>query len=314
MKPKIFIDGDEGTTGLQIRQRLAKRDDIEVVRISSEHRKDVSHRQRMLNDCDLAILCLPDAAAKESVSLVQSNKVRLIDASSAHRTHPDWMFGFAEFGSDYAEQLSQAARVSNPGCYSTGAIALLRPLVAQGLLPKDFPAIVHGVSGYTGGGRKMIEEFEDQSSPNFTDSPFRYYALGLEHKHVEEMRVHSLLEQRPLFTPSVARLPQGMIVQVPLQLSALPGRPKVKDIRGALEVFYAGQDVVTVASEAETGSLKTLKIEALVGSDRMKLYVFGNEAREHAVLAAVLDNLGKGASGAAVQNMNLMLGLKSQLH
>lgn len=314
MKPRIFIDGDEGTTGLQIRARLAARDDLEIVRIDPEHRKDPDHRKRMLNGCDLAILCLPDAAARESVAMVESNRVRIIDASTAHRVHPDWAFGFAEMARDQAERIAAAARVSNPGCYSTGAIALLRPLVEMGLLPRGHRYVVHGVSGYTGGGRKMIEEFEDRAAANYTDAAFRYYGLELQHKHVPEMQVHGLLEHAPLFLPSVARVPQGMIVHVPLHLADLPGGMTVARLREALADFYAGQSTVFVAAAAECASAKHIRIDEMTGTDRMKLYVVGNEARGQAVLAASLDNLGKGASGAAVQNLDIMLGIRRPIH
>jgi len=308
--PKVFIDGDVGTTGLQIRTRLESRNDLALLRIPEELRKDATRRAELLNACDLAVLCLPDDAAREAVALIDNPNVRVVDASTAHRTHTDWTYGFAEMERGHRDRIRAARRVSNPGCYPTGFIALVRPLVAAGLLPADQPVTVHAISGYSGGGRGMIARIE---SPDTVNDPirdaFRSYALGLEHKHVEEMRQFGLLARRPLFVPSIARFLQGMIVHIPLQLWALPGRPRVADVHAALAAAYAGEKFVEVAALAESTALDHLEPEALNGTNRMRLFVFGNQEREQVVLAAQLDNLGKGASGAAVQNLNLMLGL-----
>lgn len=308
--PEIFIDGDVGTTGLQIRTRLEGRTDIALLRIGEAERKDPRRRAEMLNRCALAILCLPDDAAREAVALIDNPDVRVIDASTAHRTAAGWTYGFPEMAADQRRALRSALRVSNPGCYPTGFIALVRPLVHAGILPAETPVTVHAVSGYTGGGRAMIERIEqpDTAADPIRDA-FRSYALGLEHKHVEEMRIYAGLERRPLFVPSIARFRQGMLVHVPLQLWALPSRPSVADVHAALDSAYANDRFVDVAPLTTTGATDHIEPEALNGTNRMRLFVFGNGAREQAVLVAQLDNLGKGASGAAVQNLNLMLGL-----
>ncbi len=310
MKPRIFIDGDAGTTGLQIRARLGRRNDVELLRLPEAQRKDPDQRARALNAADLAILCLPDAAAREAVRLIERADVRVIDASTAHRTDPGWVYGLPEIGAEHARRVAAATRVANPGCYPTGAVSLVRPLVEAGLVPPDFPATVNAVSGYSGGGRKLIERFESADAPDAAESWYYVYALGLEHKHVEEMRVHGLLRHRPLFVPSVGRFRQGMLVQVPLQLWALPARPALADVHAVLAGHYRGQPFVEVPELAEAASLDQLDPESLNGTNVMRLYVFGNERHGQALLAAVLDNLGKGAAGAAVQSMNLMLGLE----
>jgi len=308
MAARVFIDGDAGTTGLQIRARLAGRGDIALVRLPEALRKDVAARRDALNAADLVILCLPDAAAREAVALIENPSVRVIDASTAHRTHPDWAYGFPEISPGSARRIAAATRVANPGCYASGAIALLRPLVRRGLVPPDYAISINAVSGYSGGGRRLIARYEDGAAPDHIASGFRSYALALEHKHVEEMRIHGGLGRRPLFLPAVGRFRQGMIVQVPLHLDLLPGRPKVADIHAALAAHYAGARFVTLAEREETAALEGLDAEALNGTNAMRLHVLGNQCYEHVVLVAVLDNLGKGASGAAVQNMNLMLG------
>jgi len=310
MHPRIFIDGEAGTTGLQIRARLAERADIELVSLPEERRKDTQARADMLNTADLAILCLPDAAAREAVGLIENPDVRVVDASTAHRTAPDWAYGLPEMDAGQPVRIAAAKRVANPGCYPTGAILLIRPLIEAGLLPADFPVTVNAISGYSGGGKSLIARFEETGGNQDKADPFYVYGLDLEHKHVNEMRVHSLLERRPLFVPSVGRFRQGMIVQVPLQLWALPGSPKPQDIHAALADSYSGQRFVSVAPQSD--SLSELAPDSLNGSNDLRLHVFGNESQEQALLAAVLDNLGKGASGAAVQNMNLMLGLEAQ--
>ena len=307
--PRVFIDGEAGTTGLQIRERLAGRTDIELLSIDPAKRKDAEARAELLNAADVSILCLPDDAAKEAVALVTNNSARIIDASTAHRTAPGWAYGFPEMSKDQRALVAGSTRVSNPGCYPTGAIALIRPLVAAGVLPQDWPVSVNAVSGYSGGGNPMIAEFEDEASPNYTKAPYRIYAMGLEHKHVPELQIHSGLLTRPIFAPAVGRYRQGMIVEVPLHLGLIGNGPSLKDIHGVLHTAYKGEAFVDVASLAEAEGVKTLDPEGLNGSNRMKLFVFGSESARQARLVALLDNLGKGASGAAVQNMNLMLGL-----
>jgi len=272
-------------------------------------RKDAAARRDMLNAADLVILCLPDDAARDAVRLIERNSVRVIDASTAHRTAPGWVYGFPEMSRAQRDAIVNSRRVSNPGCYPTGFIALTRPLVEAGLLPKSWPVTVNAVSGYSGGGKSMIAEFENPSSPGYTKVPYRIYALTLAHKHVPEMQAHVGLAHKPLFAPAVGRYAQGMIVEVPLQLKALPTSPTLKDIHGELVRAYEGATFVEVASLEEAASLKTLDPERLNGTNRMKLYVFGSEEAGQARLVALLDNLGKGASGAAVQNLNLMLGL-----
>ena len=305
----VFIDGEAGTTGLQIRERLAGRDDIQLIRLDDARRKDHIARGEALNDADVAILCLPDDAARSAVSLIRNDRTRVIDASTAHRTAPGWVYGFPELGRGQRQAVRDASRVSNPGCYPTGFLALVRPLVAAGLIPADWPATVNAVSGYTGGGKAMITEFEDEASPTFTRAAFRIYATALGHKHVAEMQVHAGLVHAPLFAPAVGRFAQGMIVEVPVQLNAMPSRPSLTAVREVLQAAYAGERFVQVADAAELEATRTLDPEALNGTNRLKLYVFGDAGRGQARLVALLDNLGKGASGAAVQSLNIMFGL-----
>jgi N-acetyl-gamma-glutamyl-phosphate reductase len=306
---KVFIDGEAGTTGLQIHARLKDRRDLELLSIDPARRKDAGARAELLNTADLVILCLPDDAAREAVRLVENRRVKVIDASTAHRVAEGWVFGFPESEPGQRAAIAAATRVSNPGCYSTGAIALLRPLVRARLLPADWPVTINAVSGYSGGGRSMITEFEDAAAASYTKVPYRIYAMGLEHKHVPEIAARSGLTRRPLFAPAVGRYAQGMIVEVPLQLGALPERPSVERVHGALADAYAGERFVEVASLAEAAGLKTLDPEGVNGTNRLRLFVFGNAQHGQARLVALLDNLGKGASGAAVQNLNIMLGL-----
>ncbi len=309
MAAQVFIDGEVGTTGLQIRARLAARGDVELLSLPDDRRKDRTARAELLNAADLVVLCLPDEAAREAVTLIENPAVRVIDASTAHRVATDWVYGLPEMDAGQAARVTSAKRVSNPGCYPTGTIALIRPLVQAGLVPADFPVTVNAVSGYSGGGRRLIERFEDRTASDPVESTYYAYGLALEHKHVEEMRVHGGLAHRPLFVPGVGRFRQGMLVAVPLQLWALPGRPSVAQVHGLLSDHYRDQAFVSVAPLDECAAMAELDPESLNGSNDMRLFVFGNESQGQALLAAVLDNLGKGASGAAVQNMNLMLGL-----
>ena len=307
MTLKVFIDGEAGTTGLQIRERLAERRDIELLAIDPVRRKDAVARAERLNGADVVILCLPDEAAREAVGLIENPAVKVIDASTAHRTAPHWTYGLPELPGQ-REAITAATRVSNPGCFPTGFLALVRPLVTAGVVPADWPVTVNAVSGYSGGGKAMIAEFEDPASPDYTRTVVRTYGLGLQHKHVEEMRVHGGLTHRPLFAPCVGRYAQGMIVEVPLQLWALPGRARLGDVHAVLAQAYAGEGFVEIVGLEESAALKTLDAEGLNGTNRMRLHVFGDAAEGQARLTAVLDNLGKGASGAAVQNLNLMSG------
>ncbi len=301
--PRIFIDGDAGTTGLEIRERLAGRKDLEIVAIARELRKDAGAKRDLLARVDVAILGLPDDGARETAQLCDArgeSAPRLLDASTAHRVAPGWVYGFSELAPGQAEKIAGAARVANPGCYATGAISLLRPLVDAGLVPADMAVTINAVSGYSGGGRQMIEAYEQGAAP-----PFELYALTLEHKHLPEIAVYARLSTPPLFVPSVGDFRQGMLVSVPLQLDALPGRPKAADLEGVLKRHYAGASHVRALPAPQAARLDAT---ALNGTDDMELYVFANEARRQAVLVARLDNLGKGASGAAVQNLALMLG------
>jgi N-acetyl-gamma-glutamyl-phosphate reductase len=309
MTAKIFIDGAVGTTGLEIRERLAARSELAVVALPDAARKDEAARARALNDADLVILCLPDEASRQAVSLIENPRVRVIDASTAFRVAEGWAYGFAELEADGYETIASSARVANPGCWATGFLALARPLVRAGLIPADFPVTVHGVSGYSGGGKGMIEEFEKKDSPIFVGTVHRGYALGLGHKHLPEMQARAGLSRAPLFAPTVARFYRGMLVELPLQLWALPGTPAPRDIHAVLTNAYAGKPLVGVAGLDEAASMKTLDAELLAGSNRMKLFVFANKAGDQVRLVAALDNLGKGAGGAAVQNLNIMLGL-----
>lgn len=306
---KIFIDGAVGTTGLEIRERLAGRGELSLVTLAEADRKNIAARKTALNEADLVILCLPDEAAKESVSLIDNRHVRVIDASTAHRVAPGWAYGFPELEPDGYDKIAAAKRVSNPGCWSTGFLAIVRPLVRAGLLPADFPVTANGVSGYSGGGKSMIAEFEDKNAADYSETVSRIYGLNLQHKHIPEMQQHSGLSHPPLFQPSIGRFYRGMLVEVPLQLWALPAKPTARDIHAALVKAYPDRPLVKVASLEDAAAVKTLDAEILTGSNGLTLYVFANEKTGQVRLVAAFDNLGKGASGAAVQNLNIMLGL-----
>lgn len=308
MSARVFIDGEAGTTGLQIRERLEGRSDITLVSIDPAKRKDADERKRLLNSVDAVILCLPDDAAREAVSLIENDAVKVIDASTAYRVAQDWTYGFAEMAKDQRAKIAASKRISNPGCYPTGFIALVRPLIEAGIVPRDWPLSVNAVSGYSGGGKAMIAEFENEAHPTFTRVPYRIYAMAQKHKHVPEMAQHTGLTRPPIFAPSVGRYYKGMIVEVPLPLSALPGAPKLEQVHAAISAAYAGEQFVEVASLSEAAALKTLDPEGLNGTNQLKLFVFGHDGEARPV--ALLDNLGKGASGAAVQNLNIALGLE----
>ncbi len=308
MAPKIFIDGEHGTTGLQIRTRMAGRRDVELLSIPEAERRNAAIREDMLNSADIAILCLPDDASKEAVQMVSANNnVRVIDTSTAYRVDPSWAYGFAEMDKEQAGKISSARFVANPGCYPTGAIGLMRPLRAAGILSDGYPVTVNAVSGYTGGGKQMIAQMEDQSRDDAISAPHFLYGLTLTHKHVPEMTIHGLLDRAPIFAPSVGKFAQGMIVQVPLHLDMLAPGASLESIHAALTAHYAGQDIVTVVPLADSSKMARVDAVELAGKDTMKLFVFGTPGGSQVNLVALLDNLGKGASGAAVQNMDLML-------
>jgi N-acetyl-gamma-glutamyl-phosphate reductase len=303
MTKSIFIDGAVGTTGLEIADRLSGRAEFTQIILPEDKRKNVVARREALNDADFVILCLPDDAAKEAVAMTESNSTRIIDASTAHRVNPHWTYGFPEFRKGHDRRIADARLVSNPGCYPTGFLALVAPLVKAGLIPDDWPYTVNAVSGYSGGGKSLIERFEHEGA----DIGFRTYGLDLDHKHVPEMQRHAGLALAPIFSPAVVKAFRGMMVEVPLPISVMPGSDSPDEMREALAAHYAGSPVVRVHAEMAPSELLILNTQE--PSDRLDLYVMGSPKGDQVRLMAMLDNLGKGASGAAVQNLNIMAGL-----
>jgi N-acetyl-gamma-glutamyl-phosphate reductase len=309
MNPSVFIDGDQGTTGLEIRAQLSGRRDITLITLPEAVRKDPAARAAAINACNVAVLCLPDEAARQAVASIRNPRVRVLDASSAHRTHPAWVYGFPEMSSQQSGRIAGALRVSNPGCYPTGAIALLRPLVDTGILRADAPLSIHAVSGYSGRGREGIEVHEGPGAA--TGLPFQTYGLGLQHKHVPEIGLHAGLQDRPFFVPSYGSFRQGISLTIPLHASMLQRPMTAHALRDLLAQRYRDHHHVRVLDGAQTEAMTRLDPQALNGGNDLQLAVFGNDTHGQFLLSAVFDNLGKGASGAAVQNLALMLGLGS---
>jgi len=306
MKKKIFIDGSEGTTGLRIYERFEGRDDIELLRISSELRKDVAERKRLINASDITFLCLPDAAARESVSLVENEQVIIIDTSTAHRTEEGWSYGFPELSKQHRQNIKEGKRIAVPGCYATGFISLVYPMVDLGMLPSDYPVSAFGLSGYSGAGKKVIAAYEDAERPKDFDAP-REYALSQQHKHLKEMKKITGLDREPLFSPIICDYYSGLVMNVPLYTHMLKETPSVEDVHAMLTDFYAGEKFVQVMPlDASTGEGNMLAGNGCSGWDGLRIFVTGNE--ERIVLSSQFDNLGKGASGAAIQCLNLILG------
>ena len=315
VQPRVFIDGEAGTTGLQIYTRLAQREDVTIISIDPAKRKDVAERARLIDTVDVAILCLPDAAAREVVKLVSSPRVKILDASTAHRTDPDWVYGFPELAPGQRAAIAKAHRVSNPGCYPTGFLAAITPLVAAGLIPANFPVTINAISGYSGGGRQLIEVYDGYRGDSESLYPYGVYGLTFGHKHVQEMHQYSGLTHAPLFLPAVGAFKQGMLVQIPLPLWTLAQSPSGEQLYQALADYYAQEPFVQVNVLGDVDGLrdrKFLDTKTANGTNQVQLFVFANDDTHEALVAARLDNLGKGASGAAVQNMNIMLGLPEQ--
>lgn len=306
MKTKIFIDGSEGTTGLRIYERFEGRDDVELLKISSELRKDVNERKRLINESDITFLCLPDAAARESVSLVENENVRIIDTSTAHRTEEGWAYGFAELSDAHRDAIKNGKRIAVPGCYATGFISLVYPMIASGIMPADYPVSSFAMSGYSGAGKKVIAAYEADERPVDFEAP-REYALTQEHKHLKEMKKITGLNKEPLFSPLICDYYSGMVVSVPLYTSMLNNVSSVEDVHKAISDFYAGEQFVKVMPlDASAGEGNMLAGNACSGWDGLRIFVTGNADR--IVLSSQFDNLGKGASGAAIQCLNIMLG------
>ncbi len=306
---KIFIDGEAGTTGLKILDRLQGRKEFDLLHLEDERRKEKSARAKMLNAADICILCLPEGASRDAVNLIQNDATRVIDASIAFRTDSDWDYGFPEYKRDQSEIITKSRRVSNPGCYACASISMIYPLVSAGILPSNFPVSINAVSGYSGGGKNLIAAFEDQNSNDRIDSAFYLYGLGLSHKHTPEIQKWSGLDNAPLFVPSVGRFAQGMLVSVPLQLWQLKNNVTSSDVQDVLAEHYSGQPFVNVEYLSDAAQMDNIDPEGLNGSNMLNIYVFANDKNEQAVVCAQLDNLGKGASGQAIQNLNLMADL-----
>ena len=307
MKTKIFIDGSEGTTGLRIHERFAGRDDVEILPIASELRKDAGERKRLINESDITFLCLPDAAARESVSLIENENVRIIDTSTAHRTEEGWAYGFPELSGEFRDKISKGKRIAVPGCYATGFISLVYPLIQSGILPRDYPVATFAMSGYSGAGRKAIAVYESKDRAPEFDAP-REYALSQQHKHLKEMTKITGLQRTPLFSPMVCDYYSGMIVTLPLYADLLNGKPSLQEVQEMLAVFYEGEpfiQVMPLGKEEETNGF--LAGNARSGWDGLEIFVTGNEDR--ILISSRFDNLGKGASGAAIQCMNIVMGV-----
>ena len=306
VKTKIFIDGSEGTTGLRIYERFEGRDDIELLKISSELRKDVNERKRLINESDITFLCLPDAAAKESVSLVENENVKIIDTSTAHRTEEGWAYGFPELSESHRSAIAGGKRIAVPGCYATGFISLVYPMIAKGIMPADYPVSAFGLSGYSGAGKKVIAAYEAEERPVDFDAP-REYALTQEHKHLKEMQKITGLSQKPLFSPIICDYYSGMVMSVPLYTNMLKGVSSPADVHKVFSEFYAGEKFIQVMPlDAQAGEGNMLAGNACSGWDGLRIFITGNE--ERIVLSSQFDNLGKGASGAAIQCLNILLG------
>ncbi|EJF75562.1 N-acetyl-gamma-glutamyl-phosphate reductase [Bartonella sp. DB5-6] len=308
MTTKVFIDGEHGTTGLQIQKRLAERSDFKLLSLSHTDRHNIDIRRDYLNQTDIAILCLPDDTARETVNWLKNNKnIRIIDSSTAHRVAADWVYGFPEMTAGQKKRIQAAHYVTNPGCYPTGAISLIRPLREAGLLDAYYPISINAISGYTGGGKQLIAQMENLSQQNNIQENYFVYGLNLAHKHIPEIKIHGQINQTPIFVPSVGRFPQGIIVNLPLHRHLFTKSANCSNLREILENHYDGQNIISVASQEETDALTKLNPECLAHKDGMKLFVFGNEREGIFNLCAIFDNLGKGASAAAVQNLDLML-------
>ncbi len=309
-KVRIFIDGSEGTTGLRIHERFAKRDDIELIPIDPDRRKDAEERRKLINQSDITFLCLPDEAARESVSLIENDKVRVIDTSTAHRTSPDWAYGFPELSEEHRRRIREGGRVAVPGCHATGFISLAYPLVAEKILPADYPVSAFSLTGYSGGGKKMITQYEEKERAAELDSP-REYALSQNHKHLKEMKEITGLSRKPLFSPIVADYYSGMVVSFPIYNEFLQKSSTPAELQRFFADYYEGENMIRVmplGAEAQAGNM--LAGNACSGWDGLRIYVTGNE--ERLVLSAQFDNLGKGASGAAIQCLNIMLGCEEE--